>query len=276
MGAMVFGGVTTERIQFNEHTVWTGKPHDYAHQGAVKFLPEIRRLLEEGRAAEAEARKLDPDLKSREAREKMSLAAAKQQQAEDLAGKEFMSDPLHQKAYQPCGDLWLEFPPATAVSGYRRWLDLDGAVAGSEYRIGDVKYKRQVFASHPDDLIVTTIETDKPGKLDCTIRLTSPHKGASVKADGIRITLRGQVEEGGIQFEAVAQVRTKGGTTAVDGEKLHVTGADSLEIRLVAATNFKNYRELGADPSTRCDDILDKARSKEPGHACSVARFDYQ
>lgn len=46
---MVFGGVTTERIQFNEHTVWTGKPHDYAHQGAVKFLPEIRRLLEEGR-----------------------------------------------------------------------------------------------------------------------------------------------------------------------------------------------------------------------------------
>ena len=110
MGAMVFGGVTTERIQFNEHTVWTGQPHDYAHQGAVKALPEIRRLLQEGRAAEREARKLDPDLKSREAREKMSLARAKQKEAEDLAGKEFMSEPLHQKAYQPCGDLWLEFP----------------------------------------------------------------------------------------------------------------------------------------------------------------------
>ena len=276
MGAMVFGGVTTERIQFNEHTVWTGKPHDYAHQGAVKFLPEIRRLLEEGRAAEAEARKLDPDLKSREAREKMSLAAAKQKQAEDLAGKEFMSDPLHQKAYQPCGDLWLEFPAATAVSGYRRWLDLDGAIAGSEYRIGDVKYTRQVFASHPDELIVTTIETDKPGKLDCTIRLASPHKGASVKADGIRITLRGQVEEGGIQFEAVAQVRTKGGTIAVDGEKLHVTGADSLEIRLVAATNFKNYHELGADPSTRCDGILDKARLKNLVTLVLSHVLDYQ
>ena len=126
MGAMVFGGINTERIQFNEHTVWTGQPHDYAHEGAVKALPEIRRLLQEGRAAEREARKLDPDLKSREAREKMSLARAKQE-AEDLAGKEFMSEPLHQKAYQPCGDLWLEFPAATAVSGYRRWLDLKRA-----------------------------------------------------------------------------------------------------------------------------------------------------
>ena len=47
MGAMIYGGVNTEHIQFNEHTVWTGKPHDYAHKGAVKYLPEIRRLLQE-------------------------------------------------------------------------------------------------------------------------------------------------------------------------------------------------------------------------------------
>ena len=51
MGAMVYGGVNTEHIQFNEGTVWTGQPHDYAQKGAVKYLPEIRRLLFEGKQA---------------------------------------------------------------------------------------------------------------------------------------------------------------------------------------------------------------------------------
>ena len=55
MGAMVSGGVNTEHIQFNECTVWTGEPHDYAHKGAVKYLPEIRRLLFAGKQGEAEA-----------------------------------------------------------------------------------------------------------------------------------------------------------------------------------------------------------------------------
>ena len=274
MGAMVFGGVTTERIQFNEHTVWTGQPHDYAHEGAVKALPEIRRLLQEGRAAEREARQLDPDLKSREAREKMSLARAKQKEAEDLAGKEFMSEPLHQKAYQPCGDLWLEFPAEKAVSGYRRWLDLEGALALTEYRIGDVRYERLVLA-HPDNLIYTGITADKPGKLDCTIRLTSPHKGASARADGDRITLCGQVEEGGIRFEAVALVQNEGGKISIQGDGLHVTGANSLTIRLVAATNFKSYRELGADPAARCKATLDKTKSKSGTEFADPHLFDY-
>ena len=139
MGAMVYGGVNTEHIQFNEGTVWTGQPHDYAHKGAVKYLPEIRRLLQEGRAAEIEARKLDPDLKSPESRAKMRIAQSRQREAEDLAGREFMSEPLHQKAYQPLGDLWIEFPKVEKVSGYqtmarfgRRWLRQDAVSHGRQ------------------------------------------------------------------------------------------------------------------------------------------------
>ena len=60
MGAMIFGGVPSERIQFNEHTVWTGQPHSYAHQGAVQALPEMRRLLQEMRSLEREVYQLDP------------------------------------------------------------------------------------------------------------------------------------------------------------------------------------------------------------------------
>ena len=79
LGAMIFGGPAHERIQFNEQTVWSGEPHDYAHAGASRYLGEIRRLL----------------------------FAGKQKEAEDLATREFMSVPLHQRAYQAFGDLLL-------------------------------------------------------------------------------------------------------------------------------------------------------------------------
>src|SRR3954469_13196442 len=113
MGAMVFGGVDRERIQFNESTVWTGEPHDYAHHGASKYLPKIRELLWEG----------------------------KQKEAEDLAMKEFMSVPLHEKAYQAFGDVDLTFPGIREadVTGYKRSLDLQSAVASTEFEQDGVK-----------------------------------------------------------------------------------------------------------------------------------------
>ncbi|HAK96601.1 MAG TPA: alpha-L-fucosidase [Planctomycetes bacterium] len=262
MGAMVWGGVTAERIQFNEHTVWTGRPHSYAHEGAAAFLPEIRRLLQEGRAAEREARRLDPDLKTPAARAAMSAAGAAQKKAEDLAHKEFMSVPLHQKAYQPCGDLWLDFPAADSVSGYRRWLDLDAAACVAEYRIDGVAFRREVFASHPDAMIVTRISADAPGRVACRVRLTSPHRETATRVEGDRIVLSGRVEEDGIRFECIAHVTAAGGTVAVEGAGLRVTGADAVEIRLVAATNFNTFRRLDADPAARCASALAAAAGK--------------
>src|SRR6516225_8764496 len=82
LGAMIFGGAAHERIQFNEQTVWTGQPHDYAHKGAYNSLARIRDLL----------------------------WAGKQKEAEALAMQEFMSDPIRQRAYQAFGDLRIDFP----------------------------------------------------------------------------------------------------------------------------------------------------------------------
>src|SRR5271166_4856455 len=119
LGAMVFGGAAHERIQFNESTVWTGEPHDYAHHGAEKFLPQIRQLLFDG----------------------------KQKEAEDLAMKEFMSVPIRQKAYQAFGDIVLDFPGVVEsdVTGYRRALDLDTAITSVDYTRGGVTFHREVF-----------------------------------------------------------------------------------------------------------------------------------
>ncbi len=55
IGAMVFGGVENDRIQFNEETLWTGGPREYHREDAWKNLEKIRQLLFEGRQQEAEA-----------------------------------------------------------------------------------------------------------------------------------------------------------------------------------------------------------------------------
>ncbi len=107
MGAMVFGGIEEERIQFNEDTLWLGEPHDYSHEGAAGYLDEIRRLLFSG----------------------------EQQAAEQLALREFMSEPLRQMSYQPFADLDLRFDHQGEISEYQRSLDLDTATATVSYRM---------------------------------------------------------------------------------------------------------------------------------------------
>src|SRR5438046_132768 len=125
MGAMVFGGTAHERIQFNESTVWTGEPHDYAHPGAYQSLGKIRELLWAGR----------------------------QKEAEDLAMRQFVSVPLRQKAYQAFGDLELDFPdiPESGVTDYRRDLNLDTGIASVQFVYQGVTYRREVFANHPSN-----------------------------------------------------------------------------------------------------------------------------
>src|ERR1051326_6518591 len=128
LGAMVFGRPVHERIQFNEQTVSTGEPHHYAHKGAYLQLEKLRSLL----------------------------FAGKQKEAEELATREFMSVPIRQKAYQAFGDLQFDFPTLTdgGLSDYRRSLDLDTAVAVTEFAAGGVTYRREEFASHPANGIV--------------------------------------------------------------------------------------------------------------------------
>lgn len=256
MGAMVFGGVPSERIQFNEHTVWTGKPHAYAHPRASESLPEIRRLLQESREFERAAFKLDSETKSSDSREQLKRARQSQKAAEDLATRQFMGVPLHQKAFQPCGDLFIEFQDAASVSGYRRWLDLDAGVCSTEYRAGDVTFRRDVFASYPHRSIVVRLTASDPGQIDCLLRLGSPHKNSSVKIETNSMVLSGTVQEDGIAFQAVAQVTIDSGTASPEDSGLRIKGANSIEIRLVAATNFRDFNSLGASPAFRCEEML--------------------
>ena len=290
MGAMVYGTIPAEHIQFNEHTVWTGQPHSYARKGAVKFLPEIRALLQEGRKSEREglakqaaAEKLEADGKKDEAKALKAAAGkllgewrAKQKAADELAGREFMSDPLHQKTYQPCGDLWIESAMPARVENYRRWLDLDAAVCTSEYTADGATHRRETFASHPGQIVVTRLSADKPGQVNALVRLTSPHKTATAGVKNGRIVLAGQVEEGGIAFEAVAVVEAEGGTVTAEEDGLRINGANAATIRLAAGTNFKNFRDISGDPAEVCRARLARSAAKAYAQVLAEHQADHR
>ena len=105
LGAMVYGGVAQEHIQFNEETLWTGKPRYYARPGAHKHLGRIRQLLFAGR----------------------------QREAQELMARSFMSVPRSLMAYQPFGDLIIDFPGHDSYSHYQRELDIERALCKVRY-----------------------------------------------------------------------------------------------------------------------------------------------
>ncbi len=236
MGAMIFGGTAQERIQFNEDTLWTGHPQDYQHPGAAEVLPELRRLLYEG----------------------------KQNQAEALAMKRFMSEPLRQCAYQPFGDLLLRFDGHDAVTGYRRSLDLETALARVDYQADGTSFARECFASYPERVIVIHLSAGTSGALSFDAALDSPHEAHEQLALAPdTLALRGRVThasesgtESRLRFEARLRVRVEGGEVTTSDSGLHVRNASSAVLTLAAATSYVNYQDISGDPAQRCADIL--------------------
>jgi alpha-L-fucosidase 2 len=249
MGAMVFGGVPDERIQFNEDTLWRGQPHNYARSSSHEHLAEIRKLLFDGNA----------------------------KQAGEIARATFLGDPSRQKAYQPFGDLRIHFVGITNVTNYRRDLKLDSAVAGVTYRANDITYKREAFASYPDQVIVLRFTADKPGAVSFTLRMDSPHTNAQTKVIAPdTLALIGLVETGGSGFESCVRVVNTGGQVDATGREITVKNADAVTLLLCAATSFKNFQDISADASQRCTDVMAKAAHRNYDDLLASHEADYQ
>jgi len=242
LGAMVFGGLVEERIQFNESTLWLGEPRDYSHPGASNHLAAIRQLL----------------------------FAGKQKEAEQLAMKEFMSVPLKQMPYQPFADLRLQFPGQTNVIEYRRELNLDEAVARTSYRIGAARFERETFASAPDQILATRISADLKGQVSFEVTFDCPHWSTVTAAGNDELILTGKLPDtynnqaiiNRLRFEARLLVRAAGGKVVCRDGRITVSGANSAALILSAATSFKNFQDVSGDPAQACAQALLAVRKK--------------
>ncbi len=244
LGAMVYGSIEKEVIQFNEETLWTGQPHDYSHDSAHEVLSELRQLLWDG----------------------------KQKEAHELGNERFMSQPFGQFCYQPFGNVLLDFPNHKNVNNYKRQLDLEDAISSVVYEIEGVKYKREVFASERNQAIVIHIETSKQGELNFNIGLDSPHSKYEVSVEGDEVILKGKVNnypkeldaqkkpypESKLTFEARLKVVNEGGELVIEENAIKVINANNATLYLVAASNFVNYQDISGNPAELCEKYLSK------------------
>ena len=227
LGAMVFGGIGTERLQLNDDTLWSGGPSDTGNPKAREVLPQVRRAVADGRFVEADTL------------------------AKGLQGP-------YTQTYLPMGDLLLSFEHGDIGADYRRMLDLRTAVATSRYRVNTVHYTRETIASFPARVLVMRLTTDRPGTLRFAARLRSQLRYETA-VEGGTLVLRGRApahvdpsyfaqddpvrytSNGGMRFEIRVGAVTEGGRIDAAHDALTIENADAVTLIVASATSFNGY-----------------------------------
>lgn len=251
LGAMVFGAVRKERLQLNEESLWDGYPRDTTNPEALKALPEVRRLLFEG----------------------------KNEEAADLAGKTMMGKPERINSYQSLGELWLEFSPAETVSEYRRGLDLDTGVAATAYTANGARITREAFSSAPDQVLAVRLSGDRPGSVTATISMSRAQDAACHSEGDDGLILDGQIqrkneetgEPAGMKFAAHLLAIPRGGSMSNKDGVLSIAGADEVLLLVSGATNYR-----GGNANDLCKAALARAKTKSYAQLLAAHTADHQ
>jgi alpha-L-fucosidase 2 len=253
LGAMVFGDPVREVIQLNENTVWAGSPNRNDNPDAREALAVIRKLIFEG----------------------------KYKEAQDLVNQKVISKTSHGMTYQTVGNLKLYFPGHENYSGYNRELDLEKAVATTRYNLNGINFTTKVFSSFPDQVIIIRISSDKPGSVAFSATMDRPSK--------VDITTRGKDElvmsgitgdfekvKGGVKFEAITKIVTRGGNVSATDTALIVTRADNATIYISIGTSFNNYNDISGNADDRAISWLQNALKKNYDQALTDHIADFQ
>ncbi len=253
LGAMVFGDPSRETIQLNENTVWAGQPNRNDNPNAKAALPEVRKLIFEG----------------------------KYKEAQDLVNQNFISKTSQGMPYQTVGNLNLQFPGHESYSNYYRELDIENAITSSRYSINGINYSTKVFSSFPDQVIIAQIKADKPGSVSFSATMDRPSKvNISTKGNDelilSGITSDHETVKGAVKFEAIAKIVTEGGSVSANDTMLTVSNANVATIYISIGSNFKNYNDISANADKRATTWLDNALKRNYERIVKDHIADYQ
>ena len=256
IGAMVYGGALTERISLNEDTLWSGYPDFCSNPGAACAWREARALAMQGEYAKAQ----------------------------DMLERDFTG--LWSQVYLPLCDLHLRMPTGGVPENFSRSLDMSTGVHTVEYELGGAKYRRELFVSHPDQVMALRLTCDRPGGVSFEASLC-PLLKAMCAMDGDELTLAGNAPvcrwqygrndspEGmmvygeadadkGMGYFACLRILPKGGTTEHAGGAICVTNADSALLLFDARTSFNGWNRHpvleGREYVAPCRKALDAAQ----------------
>lgn len=288
IGGSVFGGITRERIQLNEKSLWSGGPsesrpnynggnrEDKGNNGATML--SIHNYFANGQDNAA-----------------VSLAKS------NLVGVSDDNGANGYGYYLSFGNMYIDFKNISSnsdVSNYTRDLDLNTAIAGVNYNKGDTRYSRENFTSYPDNVIVTHITADGSEKisLDVSVEPDNTSGGAvnsigdsaykrdwNTTVSGGLISVNGQLKDNQMKFTSQTQVITDNAGTVTDGNgKVSVSGASEVTIITSMGTDYKDeypsYRtgESADDLANRVKWYVDQAAAKSYGELKANHVGDYQ
>jgi alpha-L-fucosidase 2 len=238
LGAMVFGAPQRERLQLNEETIWGGGPNNNVKADALPVVRQLREQLLAGQLVEAQA-----------------LAQAKMQPA----GNSGMP-------YQMASNVYLDFAGHDNATHYQRDLDISRAVASVSYEVGGVTYRREMFSSVPDQVVVVRLTASKPGQISCQLseeslmQYTRHAEKDQLVLDGRGSEHEGQ--EGQIRFQTRVQAVAEGGTVQITDAGIRLERANSATLYISIGTNFNNYHDVSGDPAARATAYLAAATRK--------------
>jgi len=253
LGAMVFGNPLKEEIQLNENTVWAGQPYRNDNPDAKEALPKVRQLIFEG----------------------------KYKEAQDLVNQKFISRNSQGMPYQTVGNLSLLFPGHENFTNYYRELNIETAVATTRYDVDGVTYKREVFASFPDQVIIVRITAGKPGKINFTASINRPAP-VNISTNGsdklIMSGITGGCDsiKGAVKFQAQVKIAAEGGSVSATNNSIIVSNANAATIYISIASSFKNYNDISADAGERANTYLQNALKKKYEQALRDHIADFQ
>jgi alpha-L-fucosidase 2 len=273
-GASISGAVDRDRLALNESSLWSGEPKDWNVPSAKTTLPEIRRLLFDGKFHEADTltRKLEGP---------------------------------YTQTYLPMGDLWIRWEHASKTGGtgadeYARELDLRTAIATVDYSFAQTDFKREYFASYPDRVLAMRFTSSGSGRISFLARMDSPLRFRT-SFDGNTYVMRGKApyedepnyenvepavfyadgeSDPGMAFDCHVRAVAKGGKTWVDADGVHVQGADAAVLLMTGATSFNGFdkspSKQGRDCRAAARAALDSAAKKSYEQLRDAHVKDYQ
>ena len=234
LGGMVYGGAKEDEIQLNEDSFWSGGPHSNNSSSAANSLGRVRDLIFSG----------------------------KEQDAENLINQQFIKGP-HGMKYLTLGSLKLTHTGITdsKVTNYQRELDLQTALSTVSFDQDGHHYRRTVFASMPDSVIVMRVEADTLSTF--IIRHSAPYSTAYTRGTDCAIATINGVDHEGISSKLKATLRyhvdSDGDVSYGTGGMVMVRNYTTATIYISAATNYVNYKDVSGNASAKSQSFLTHA-----------------
>ncbi len=253
LGAMVFGNVLKDRLQLNEDSVWSGGEKDRRNPDAAKYMPQIKELLRQGKTHEAER----------------------------LARYALCATPRPMNAYQSLGEMYIAFqyPGSDSIyslgaepTDYRRELDLERAVASTSYKLDGVEYRREVFCSALDDVLVVNVQSAEGVKfgVDCELA-RRPFEMRMAKHGDDMIEMSGVCSPDGVEYCVMVKAVAAGAKISTIGQNVVVEGVSSSTFLVAAYTSYR-YK----DPRLKCVEVIERASKKTYSNLKSDHIKDYR